>query len=119
MDFIVDYHNFWASVFGLGTLVLDNTKNITMDMLTEVTTKVVEEMEKNDLKELSSVLENNINDSLKTKKSLCKLLINYHNFCSVLLDTKVLTMSMDRWSETMEKVIEEMKYINMDELWMT
>ena len=46
MDFLVDYHNFWASVFGLGTLVLDNTKNITMDMLTEVTTKVVEEMEK-------------------------------------------------------------------------
>ena len=88
-------------------------------MLTEVTAKVMEEMENNDFKELFSFLENNLSDSLKTKKSTFKLLINYHNFCSVLLDTKDLTMSVDRWSETIEKVMEKMKYINMDEIWMT
>ena len=47
LDLLIDYHNFWAKVAGIDSLVVDKSQDISnksMDRLSETMTNMVEEM---------------------------------------------------------------------------
>merc|ERR1739838_255994 len=52
LDLLIDYHNFWARVARLETLVVDKNQDMSMDRLREAFTKVAEEMKNTNMNEM-------------------------------------------------------------------
>ena len=52
LDLLIDYHNFWARVAGLETLVVDKNQDMSMDRLREAFSKVAEEMKNTNMNEM-------------------------------------------------------------------
>ena len=52
LDLLIDYHNFWARVAGLETLVVDKNQDMSMDRLREAFSKEAEEMKNTNMNEM-------------------------------------------------------------------